>query len=97
MGHFREALRRRTRRAQRHIHVGEPPGYDGSVVTYAPVIGMRLAALAAALTEVPSQHVAAGLKRHAAGLKRCADGRIEFVQRVVGGFRHPLRPFAHCV
>ena len=37
-GHFREALRRRTRRTQGDVHVAEPPGHDGSVVTYAHVI-----------------------------------------------------------
>ena len=97
MGHFREALRRRTRRTQGHVRVAEPPGHDGSVVTYAHVIGVGLAAHAVALAEVPRNHVTSGLKRSTASLKRSADGRIEFVQRVVGGFRHPLRPFAHCV
>jgi hypothetical protein len=67
------------------------------VVTYANVIGVRLAAHAVALAEVPRNRVKSGLKRSAASLKRCADGRIEFVQRVIGGVRHPLRPFAHCV
>ena len=61
VGHFREALRRRTRRAQWHVHVAEPPGYHGSVVTYAHVIRVCLAAQAVALTELAGQRGAAGL------------------------------------
>lgn len=61
MGHFGEALRRRTWRAQGHVRVAEPPGHDGSVVTYTHVIRVRLAAHAVALAEVPRNRVTSGL------------------------------------
>ena len=56
-GHFRDALRHRTRRAQRHVRVAQPPDQHGFAIAYARVIGVCRAARAPAFTPVPGKHV----------------------------------------
>jgi hypothetical protein len=89
MAHFRDALRHRARRAQRHLGVTQPAGQHGAAVAHALIIRMCRGALAPAVTPVPGE-------RGEPGLHRGADSRIEFLQRLGGGDRHLLAPRAQC-
>ncbi len=84
-GHFRDTLCYRARRAQLRIRVAEPPGHHSFAITHAHVSRVRLTA--GALASAPFAD-----KRNAAGLNSRANSRIEFVQRLGSGGRHPLRP-----